>query len=142
MAEPTLRITLRRSVYGAKPSQRATARSLGLRRPHHTVSQPDRPEIRGMVARIAHMVEVRYAGDEDTVDVEPGQEPKGAGRPPAGGTVADEEVAELREAEEEALAAGENEPKPAMEAVKGTEASESSDTAEQAEAERNDEGTP
>lgn len=107
MAEGTLHITLTRSIYGAKPAQRATVRSLGLRKPHQTVQQPDRPEIRGMVARIAHMVEVRYGGDDAAVDIEPGQEPKGEGRPAAGQSVADEEVTELREAEQEALAAAE-----------------------------------
>lgn len=111
MAEDTLEITLARSPHGAKPSQRATVRSLGLRRRDQTVRQPDRPEIRGMVARVAHMVEVRYAQRDEVVGLEPGQEPKGEGRPPAGQSVADEEVAELREAEEEALAAGQDEPK-------------------------------
>lgn len=113
MAEEQLEITLARSPHGSKPSQRATVRSLGLRRRHQTVRQPDRPEIRGMVARVAHLVEVRYAQREEVVDLEPGQEPKGEGRPAAGQSVADEEVAELREAEQEALAAAEDEPQPA-----------------------------
>lgn len=108
MAEDTLEITLHRSIHGAKPPQRATVRALGLRRRHQTVQQPDRPEIRGMVARVAHLVDVRYVGGTETVDIEPGQEPKGEGRPAAGQSVADEEVAELREAEEEALAAAED----------------------------------
>ncbi|PSO48653.1 MAG: 50S ribosomal protein L30 [Actinobacteria bacterium QS_8_72_14] len=111
MTEDTLEITLARSPNGAKPSHRATVRSLGLRRCHQTVRQPDRPEIRGMVARVAHLVEVRYAQRAERVDLEPGQEPKGKGRPAAGQTVADEDVAELREAEQEALAAGDTEPK-------------------------------
>lgn len=124
MAEPTLQITLARSPHGAKPAQRATVRSLGLRRRHQTVQQPDRPEIRGMVARVAHLVDVRYVGQEELVGLEPGQEPKGAGRPPAGQSVADEEVAELREAEEEALTAAEQESQVAREAVAESETSE------------------
>lgn len=56
MAE--LRITLKRSPIGTKPKQRATVRALGLRRVRQTVVQPDRPEIRGMVARIPHLVDV------------------------------------------------------------------------------------
>lgn len=56
MAE--LRITLKKSTIGTKPKQRATVRALGLRRIRQTVVQPDRPEIRGMVARIPHLVDV------------------------------------------------------------------------------------
>jgi large subunit ribosomal protein L30 len=54
----TLRITLKRSAIGAKPKQRGTLRALGLRRINHTVEHPDRPEIRGMVAKVPHLVEV------------------------------------------------------------------------------------
>jgi large subunit ribosomal protein L30 len=54
----TLRITMRRSAIGAKPKQRGTLRALGLRRINHTVEHPDRPEIRGMVAKVPHLVEV------------------------------------------------------------------------------------
>lgn len=53
-----LRITLVRSVIGAKPAQRGTIRALGLRRLHQSVLQPDRPEIRGMLARVPHLVTV------------------------------------------------------------------------------------
>lgn len=102
MAE--LEITQVRSLIGSKANQRATVRSLGLRRIRHTVTQPDRPEIRGMVAKVAHLVEVRYRGSEEVVELEPGQEPKGEGRPAAGASVADDQVEALREAEAEALA--------------------------------------
>jgi large subunit ribosomal protein L30 len=53
-----LRITQIRSAIGAKPKQRGTLRALGLRRVHHAVEHPDRPEIRGMVARVRHLVKV------------------------------------------------------------------------------------
>ncbi len=99
-----LEITQVRSPIGHKANQRATLRSLGLRRIHHTVTQPDRPEIRGMVARVAHLVSVRYAGSDEVIDIEPGQEPKGEGVPAAGSSMPDDEVAALREAEAEALA--------------------------------------
>ena len=36
-------------------------RALGLRRINHTVELPDRPEIRGMMARVDHLVEVEEA---------------------------------------------------------------------------------
>ena len=58
MAAATLRITQVRSLIGSKQDQRRTVRSLGLRRIRHTVTQPDRPEIRGMIAKVSHLVEV------------------------------------------------------------------------------------
>jgi large subunit ribosomal protein L30 len=100
----TIEITQVRSLIGAQRRQRETLRSLGLRGVRQTVVQPDRPEIRGMVAKVAHLVEVRYPGQDEALGVEPGQEPKGEGNPPAGPSVEDEEAAELREAEEEAVA--------------------------------------
>lgn len=55
---PTLRVTQVRSASGAKPKQRGTLRALGLRRVDHTVEHADRPEIRGMLARVPHLVRV------------------------------------------------------------------------------------
>jgi large subunit ribosomal protein L30 len=57
----TLRITQVRSTIGAKPKTRGTIRALGLRRINHTVELPDRPEIRGMLARVDHLVTVEEA---------------------------------------------------------------------------------
>ena len=54
----TLHITMVRSMIGAKPKQRGTLRALGLRKIDQTVEQPDRPEIRGMVAKVSHLVRV------------------------------------------------------------------------------------
>jgi ribosomal protein L30 len=51
-----LRITQVGSPIGRTQDQRATVRSLGLRRIRHTVVQPDRPEIRGMIQKVAHLV--------------------------------------------------------------------------------------
>ena len=53
-----LRITQVRSKIGIKPKQRGTLRALGLRRIDHTVEQADRPEIRGMLAKVPHLVRV------------------------------------------------------------------------------------
>ncbi|HZR15496.1 MAG TPA: 50S ribosomal protein L30 [Acidimicrobiia bacterium] len=53
-----LRVTLVRSVIGVKPKQRGTIRALGLKRIDHTVEHADRPEIRGMLARVPHLVRV------------------------------------------------------------------------------------
>lgn len=102
--EASLEITQVRSLIGSQRRQRQTLRSLGIRRIRQTVVQPDRPEIRGMVAKVAHLVEVRYPGDADALDIKSGQEPKGAGNPPAGPSVEDSEAADLQQAEEEALA--------------------------------------
>jgi len=51
-----LRITQVRSTIGRTQDQRATVRSLGLKRIRHTVVQPDRPEIRGMLNKVPHLV--------------------------------------------------------------------------------------
>jgi len=53
-----LRITQTRSVIGTKPKQRGTLRALGLRHIDHTVEHPDKPEVRGMIARVPHLVRV------------------------------------------------------------------------------------
>ena len=51
-----LRITQTRSLIGRTADQRATVASLGLKRIRHTVVQPDRPEIRGMLRKVPHLV--------------------------------------------------------------------------------------
>ena len=57
-APAALVVTQVRSAIGSKPKHRGTLRALGLRRiGHHTVL-PDRPEIRGMIARVPHLVSV------------------------------------------------------------------------------------
>jgi large subunit ribosomal protein L30 len=56
MAE--LVVTQIRSAIGAKPKQRGTLRALGLRRIGTSNRLPDRPEIRGMLARVPHLVAV------------------------------------------------------------------------------------
>ncbi len=58
MAEATLRITLVRSQIGSKPKHRGTLRALGLGRIGKTNVLPDRPEIRGMIHRVPHLITV------------------------------------------------------------------------------------
>ncbi|GIU85628.1 MAG: 50S ribosomal protein L30 [Acidimicrobiia bacterium] len=53
-----LKVTLVRSTIGAKPKHRGTVRALGLGRIGSTNVLPDRPEIRGMLARVPHLVSV------------------------------------------------------------------------------------
>jgi large subunit ribosomal protein L30 len=56
MAE--LKVTQIRSTIGIKPKQRGTLRALGLGRIGRSNTLPDRPEIRGMIAKVPHLVEV------------------------------------------------------------------------------------
>jgi large subunit ribosomal protein L30 len=54
----TLRITQRKSRNGSDLRQLDTLRSLGLRRIGHTVAREDSPQVRGMVHKVRHLVEV------------------------------------------------------------------------------------
>jgi large subunit ribosomal protein L30 len=53
-----LKVTLRKSTIGTKPKHRGTIRALGLGKIGSTNTLPDRPEIRGMIARVPHLVTV------------------------------------------------------------------------------------
>jgi large subunit ribosomal protein L30 len=53
-----LKVTQVRSAIGTKPKHRGTLRALGLGRIGRTRVLPDRPEIRGMLARVPHLVTV------------------------------------------------------------------------------------
>ena len=53
-----LKITQVRSGIGTKPKHRGTLRALGLGRIGKSNVLPDRPEIRGMLARVPHLVSV------------------------------------------------------------------------------------
>jgi large subunit ribosomal protein L30 len=53
-----LKITQTKSGIGYQRNQRETLRTLGLKRMHDTVIKEDRPEIRGMVKTIPHLVTV------------------------------------------------------------------------------------
>ncbi len=53
-----LKVTQIRSDIGGKQNQRETLRSLGLKRIHDVVVKEDRPEIRGMVHTVRHLVTV------------------------------------------------------------------------------------
>jgi large subunit ribosomal protein L30 len=56
--EKVLRITLVKSPIGYTQRQKDTVRALGLRRMNQTVEHGDSPVIRGMVAKVSHLVEV------------------------------------------------------------------------------------
>jgi large subunit ribosomal protein L30 len=53
-----LKITQTRSAIGTKRNQRETLRSLGLKHVRDVVIKEDRPEVRGMVATVTHLVTV------------------------------------------------------------------------------------
>jgi large subunit ribosomal protein L30 len=62
-----LKVTQVRSAIGTKPKQKGTLRALGLGRIGRTHLLPDRPEIRGMLARVPHLVEVEEVdGSEES----------------------------------------------------------------------------
>lgn len=53
-----LKITQKRSAVGRKKPQKLTIRALGIRRMHQSVVHDDTPQIRGMIAKVRHLVEV------------------------------------------------------------------------------------
>ena len=57
--EDTLKIKWIRSFIGCPRSMRQTIRGLGFRRMNQIVEKPDTPTIRGMIARVHHLVEVQ-----------------------------------------------------------------------------------
>jgi large subunit ribosomal protein L30 len=53
-----VRLTQVRSVIDRPPDQKRTVRALGLRRVRHSVVKEDRPELRGMAAKVSHLVKL------------------------------------------------------------------------------------
>jgi large subunit ribosomal protein L30 len=60
MSAKRLRVTLVKSRIGLSPRQEATVKALGLRRIRHTVVHHDSATVRGMLAKVAHVVQVRH----------------------------------------------------------------------------------
>lgn len=58
MTMARLKVTQVRSGIGRKPNQRATLRTLGLKRINDVVIKEDRPEVRGMIFTVSHLVRV------------------------------------------------------------------------------------
>jgi large subunit ribosomal protein L30 len=56
--DKTITVKWVRSVIGRIDDQKKTIRGLGFKRLHQTLTLPDRPEIRGMINRVLHLVEV------------------------------------------------------------------------------------
>jgi large subunit ribosomal protein L30 len=59
----SLKITQVRSAISTKPKHRGTLRALGLGRIGRSNTLPDRPEIRGMIARVPHLVTVEEVSE-------------------------------------------------------------------------------
>ncbi|MGZ8595263.1 MAG: 50S ribosomal protein L30 [Actinomycetota bacterium] len=68
-----LRVTQVRSVIDRPKDQKDTVRRLGLHRINDQVVKDDRPEIRGMIAKVRHLVKVEEVGDEGS-ERRPGKE--------------------------------------------------------------------
>ena len=56
-----LKITQVKSGIGYSQRMKDTLRALGIHRMHHTVIKPDNPAIRGMIARVRHLVRIEDA---------------------------------------------------------------------------------
>jgi len=54
----TLKVTLKKSIIGKPEKQRRIIRALGLRKINHSVEHKDTPNIRGMIHKTSHMLEV------------------------------------------------------------------------------------
>ncbi len=57
-----IRVTWVKSTIGHKAAARGTIRALGLRRLHQTVEVVDTPQARGMLRRVAFLIEVQEPG--------------------------------------------------------------------------------
>jgi large subunit ribosomal protein L30 len=60
VASKRLRITLSRSIIGLSPKQGATVKALGLRRVRQQVTHEDNPTVRGMIAKVPHVLQVTH----------------------------------------------------------------------------------
>ena len=56
--EKQLQVKLVRSFIGRPKDQRLTLQALGFSKVNQIVSKPDNPQVRGMIAKVAHLVQV------------------------------------------------------------------------------------
>ncbi len=61
----SLRIVLRKSMIGRREHQRRVLAGLGLRRINQSVVRADSPTIRGMVEKVAHLVDVHPVDQQE-----------------------------------------------------------------------------
>ena len=62
----SLKVVQVKSAIGTRPAHRGTLRALGLGRIGKSRVLPDRPEIRGMIAKVPHLITVEDVGEEPT----------------------------------------------------------------------------
>ena len=60
MPSKKLKLTLTRSIIGLSPKQEGTVKALGLRRMWQSVTHDDTPNIRGMISKVSHVLEVSH----------------------------------------------------------------------------------
>jgi large subunit ribosomal protein L30 len=60
-----LKVTQRRSVIDRPKDQKSTVRRLGLHRIRDSVIKDDTPDVRGMIAKVQHLVEVEMVEEVD-----------------------------------------------------------------------------
>ena len=60
----TLKVTLKKSIVGRPEKHRRTVRSLGLRKLNGVVTVKETPNVRGMIQKVSHLLEVEEVGDE------------------------------------------------------------------------------
>ena len=72
MTDPQITVTQIKSGQHAKPKARGTLRALGLGRIGRSNTLPDRPEIRGMIARVPHLVVVETPESTNAKNTESG----------------------------------------------------------------------
>ena len=80
MSTTTLKVTQRKSRNGSDKRQIDTLRSLGLRRIGQTVEVSDSPQIRGMLHKVRHLVQVVESPSGDSIASSPGGELAGGRR--------------------------------------------------------------
>lgn len=67
---PQIVVTQVRSAIGAKPKARGALRALGLGKIGRSHTLPDRPEIRGMLRKVSHLITVENVAGEDVTGEE------------------------------------------------------------------------
>ena len=90
MSEGTVTVTQVKSGIGAKPKTRGTLRALGLGRIGKSNTLPDRPDVRGMIARVPHLVRVEEQATESAASFR-GEDPGRAEAAPAASRPEDRE---------------------------------------------------
>ena len=60
MPSKRLKLTLVKSIIGLSPKQEGTVKALGLRRMRQQVTHDDTPMIRGMIAKVPHVLQVTH----------------------------------------------------------------------------------